>query len=119
MASANQGWCTVVVPCYNEAGRLKTAEFAEFLAGPAGENIRILFVNDGSSDGTLAMLERFRKSHEAHVQVLDQQPNAGKGEAVRAGLLAALRLGESEFVGFLGCRPGDSTGSDRGAAKGV
>jgi glycosyltransferase involved in cell wall biosynthesis len=100
MASANQGWCTVVVPCYNEAGRLKTAEFAKFLAGPAGGNIRFLFVNDGSQDGTLEMLERFRKGHEAQVQVLDQQPNGGKGEAVRAGMLAALRLGESEFVGF-------------------
>ena len=109
VAGESQGWCTIVVPCYNEALRLKTDAFAAYLSG-AGQpgdgcatpmpKVRFLFVNDGSRDATLQVLERFRKGREEHVQVLDKQPNGGKGEAVRAGMLAALQLGESDFVGF-------------------
>jgi glycosyltransferase involved in cell wall biosynthesis len=91
------GWCTVVVPCYNEAARLRVESFLEFLR--LGYPIRFLFVNDGSSDGTLAILEGLRLSHPDRVYVLDQQPNGGKAGAVRQGMLRAIALGAA-YTGF-------------------
>jgi glycosyltransferase involved in cell wall biosynthesis len=92
------GWCTVVVPCYNEAARLNTASFSQFLEHPY--TIRFLFVNDGSRDATLALLHTLRDSHPDRISVLDQQPNAGKAEAVRNGMLHAISMPGTVYTGF-------------------
>lgn len=91
-------WCTVVVPCYNEVRRLKTQSFSEFLR--YGYPIRFLFVNDGSTDATLPILEALRLLHPESIYVLDKQPNAGKAEAVRLGMLHAIAMGEAAYTGF-------------------
>ena len=45
---------TLVVPCYNEELRLPEAEYVSWLAGPAADaDVRLLFVDDGSRDGTV------------------------------------------------------------------
>ncbi len=87
----------VVVPCYNEARRLDTRAFTQFRA--AGHWVEFLFVNDGSSDGTLDTLRGARSASPDTIRVRDQQPNQGKAEAVRGGMLEALDLGAS-YVGF-------------------
>jgi dolichyl-phosphate beta-glucosyltransferase len=91
-------WCTVVVPCYNEAARLPTGQFAEFLG--QGYPIRFLFVNDGSKDGTLAILENFAASYPEQVEVLNKPVNQGKAEAVRDGMLQAVQTQGSRYIGF-------------------
>ncbi|MEN9505759.1 MAG: hypothetical protein RI958_1685 [Actinomycetota bacterium] len=84
----------VVIPCYNEARRLDAAEVGAITAaGP-----RVLLVNDGSTDATLAVLEQIAATHDG-VDVLDLGVNGGKGEAVRRGLAAALESGGA-IVGF-------------------
>jgi glycosyltransferase involved in cell wall biosynthesis len=88
---------TIVVPCYNEAQRLDTRAFTQFRAN--GHWVEFLFVNDGSTDDTLTTLERARCQSPDTVRVHDQQPNRGKAEAVRAGLLEALSS-ESMYVGY-------------------
>ncbi len=88
----------MVVPCYNEAARLNTESFVEFLG--LGYRVRLLFVNDGSTDATLAMLEGLRVRYPELVYVLDQQPNGGKAEAVRHGMLRAIALGDAVYTGF-------------------
>jgi dolichyl-phosphate beta-glucosyltransferase len=90
--------CTVVIPCYNEEARLPPAPFTEFLA--QNDHVDFLFVNDGSRDGTLAVLRELKAGHPGRIDVLDKQPNAGKAEAVRAGLLQAIALGRSAYTGF-------------------
>ncbi len=80
--------CVVVVPCYNEAARLQPLRFSEFLA--QDEQVDFLLVNDGSTDATLSVLETLRQKHPDRIRVLDKQPNGGKAEAVRAGMLAAI-----------------------------
>jgi glycosyltransferase involved in cell wall biosynthesis len=89
--------CTIIVPCYNEGARLQREPFRHFLK--EHPEIRILFVNDGSKDQTLAVLEEIRRGFEDHIEVLDKQPNGGKAEAVRFGMLAAMDSGVS-YVGF-------------------
>lgn len=91
-----QSRATLVVPCYNEAGRLNVDAFVRFI-GAGGA--RFVFVDDGSRDETLRVLESIAATSPANVRVLTCAQNAGKGEAVRRGLLAALES-ETPYVGF-------------------
>jgi glycosyltransferase involved in cell wall biosynthesis len=88
----------IVVPCYNEATRFDRSAFESFLA--LGNDVRFVLVNDGSSDGTLRVLQQLAQRHPDRVEVLDLENNQGKAEAVRQGMLRALRGGECEFVGY-------------------
>lgn len=90
-------WCAIIVPCYNESSRLKTGSFQEFAR--LGYPICFLFVNDGSTDETLAVLESMREGFEQSIHILNQGKNGGKGEAVRAGMIHACQAG-MKYVGF-------------------
>jgi dolichyl-phosphate beta-glucosyltransferase len=88
----------MVVPCYNESQRLPAAAFENFL--DAGETSAFfIFVDDGSRDQTLALLERIRKGREDRVAVLPLTPNRGKAEAVRTGMNYALER-DFPYAGF-------------------
>jgi glycosyltransferase involved in cell wall biosynthesis len=87
----------VVVPCFNEARRLNARAFTQFRV--TGHWVEFLFVNDGSADDTLAMLERMQCTSPDTIRVRDQQPNQGKAEAVRNGMLEALDT-DADFVGY-------------------
>ncbi len=86
----------IVVPCFNEAARLRPDGF-----GPLAEHpeIELLFVDDGSTDDTRRVLEglaaRWPRAH-----VLALPANGGKGEAVRRGMLDGLARGAA-CVGYL------------------
>jgi dolichyl-phosphate beta-glucosyltransferase len=90
--------CIIVVPCYNEADRLNADAFRAYLESPASASV--VFVNDGSTDQTLALLKRLAEEMPAKVRVFDKQPNAGKAEAVRYGMLQALNTPDVAYVGF-------------------
>ncbi len=87
----------VVIPCYNEAERLDTGEFTRLLDDPS---ISLLFVDDGSSDDTRVLLEDYVAQAPGRISLLALEPNRGKGEAVRQGLLRALESGPS-IVAFV------------------
>lgn len=86
---------TLVVPCFNEASRFD----ADAWLGLAGRGLRLLLVDDGSTDETGAALEAARARAPASVTVLRLESNQGKGEAIRRGFLRALE-GDAAFVGF-------------------
>ena len=92
--------CIVVVPCYNEARRLRVEAFADFFADARGNDTQLLFVNDGSRDATLSLLQALHARFPDRVRVLDKQPNGGKAEAVRHGMLHALALPGCAITGF-------------------
>lgn len=92
--------CTVVIPCYNEEARFQAEEFKRFLLISESTNVRLLFVNDGSRDGTLSVLQRLRDDFPDRVCVLNQETNRGKAEAVRHGMLHVIADGGSAFTGF-------------------
>ncbi len=87
----------LVVPCFNEAQRFQVEQFEAFVR--LHPDLRFLFVNDGSTDHTLALLRGLEERDAAHFAVLDQQPNQGKAEAVRRGMLVAFETG-ARYVGF-------------------
>ena len=61
---------------------------------------QMIFVDDGSNDGTGALLSRLKEEFPSRVSVLHLEKNSGKGEAVRTGMLAALERG-AEVVAYL------------------
>jgi dolichyl-phosphate beta-glucosyltransferase len=77
----------VVIPCYNEAGRLDQGEFKRLAEVPG---ISLLFVDDGSTDETCEMLSALVALAPDEISMLPLSPNRGKGEAVRHGMLQAL-----------------------------
>lgn len=87
----------IVVPCYNEAQRLDVRRFKEF----SRENRlqRFLFVNDGSTDGTLEVLDGLRRSDHDRFDIYDLPVNVGKAEAVRQGCRRAFEAAP-DYVGY-------------------
>ncbi len=88
----------LVVPCYNEALRFDSTSFDQFLRDE--EDYRFVFVNDGSTDDTLRLLRSFADAHERAALVHLEQ-NVGKAEAVRQGILSALRQFDCRYVGYV------------------
>ena len=87
----------IVVPCYNEAGRLKLDVFAEFLDthGDTG----FIFVDDGSTDATGRILREFASDWSERCGVWVLPENAGKAEAVRQGVGRAFER-KAACVGY-------------------
>jgi len=76
---------TIVMPVYNEAATVRRA-IERVRSVPLG--IELIVVDDGSTDGTRAIVESLHA--EGAVDVLLLQPrNSGKGTAVRAGIQRA------------------------------
>lgn len=88
---------TLVVPCYNEAQRLRPDAFTEAL--DAYPRLRLRFVNDGSKDATLDVLGALRARRPERIVVQSLERNGGKAEAVRQGVLASCAAGDSR-VGY-------------------
>ncbi len=88
----------VVVPCYDEAARLDRTEFLRLVASSPA--VSLLFVDDGSRDGTGNVLRALRAASGGRIEVLALDRNGGKAEAVRAGMLAALEAGATT-IGYV------------------
>lgn len=97
--SACQG-VVIVVPCYNEEKRLPVAHFEAFLEDGVASSGVVLFVNDGSTDGTLGLLRELCARHPGRALTLNLPRNAGKAEAVRQGLRHASAMAGVWAVGF-------------------
>jgi dolichyl-phosphate beta-glucosyltransferase len=83
---------SVVIPCFNEAGRIgETLRLTlEYLTGNAAQS-ELIVVNDGSTDDTAAIARERLKDARIETRLLENFPNRGKGAAVRSGLLAARK----------------------------
>jgi glycosyltransferase involved in cell wall biosynthesis len=75
-----------LVPAYN------AASFVAEVIRKASAHVPVIAVNDGSRDATL---EELRKTA---ATVIDQQPNQGKGVALRTGFRAALERGADAVI---------------------
>ncbi len=75
-----------LIPAHNETGRIAT------VVRGAAAHLSVLVVDDGSTDSTGI------EAVEAGAKVLNQDPNQGKGAALRAGFRRALANGASAVV---------------------
>ena len=80
---------SIVVPAYNEAERL-TSSLQRVLTyiEESKWSAEIIVVNDGSGDGTAAVVQEFAQRN-PRVRLIENPGNRGKGYSVRNGMLSA------------------------------
>lgn len=88
----------IIIPCYNEEKRIDTGEFIQYIKTNPHT---FLFVNDGSTDGTLQVLHQIRQACDDRAMVISVPENGGKAEAVRFGMLQAGADPTYDYLGYL------------------
>lgn len=80
---------SVVVPCYNEKARLSDG-FLHYYTYLKKQKYawELIFVNDGSSDNTLELIENCAKKDKS-IKVVSYKKNHGKGYAIIQGIKSA------------------------------
>jgi len=73
----------IIIPTFNNEKTLETV-----ISGVLRTTSDIIIVNDGSTDGTPAILEKFSR-----LNIISYSPNSGKGYAIRQGFKAAIAAG--------------------------
>ncbi len=79
---------SIVIPVYNESDTVETLIEQVLAADSCSLAKEIIVVDDASTDGTAAALERVAGQH-SEVHVLRHERNQGKGAALRTGFEAA------------------------------
>lgn len=79
---------SAVIPCYNSESYMEKA-INSLLSG--GEDMEIIVVDDGSTDGTLAIAEQYEAKYPGIVRAVHKE-NGGHGDAVMTGLSYAEGL---------------------------
>lgn len=78
---------SLVIPAYNERAVIsETAKTAVAVISEKFAEWELIFVNDGSTDDTLQLLQKVENDN---VHIISYAKNRGKGYAVRQGVLAA------------------------------
>ncbi len=86
----------VVVPTYNEASNIEALTTA--LLTLDAPDLRILFVDDASPDGTGELAEQLATQHHDKISVLHRKGTRGLGRAYVEGFQHVLREGASVVV---------------------
>lgn len=86
---------SVIVPCYNEEESLPAfhRETAKALKTIEGADYEMVFVDDGSSDGTLSLIKQLAEEDE-HVRYVAFSRNFGK----EAGMYAGIKEAKGDYL---------------------
>ena len=94
----------IVIPCYNEEAVLPLTggsflkKITDFIrAGRVSDQSRVMYVDDGSRDGTWNEISR-QAAGDPHVIGIRQSRNRGHQNAVLMGLMEALRRGADAAI---------------------
>lgn len=81
---------SIVIPAFNEERRLPATleRVTTYVASKNFSFAEIVIVDDGSRDGTVALVDRWRRDHPS-IRLLRNPANRGKGYTVRHGVLEA------------------------------
>lgn len=77
---------SVVIPVYNERENLPLLYRKLVEALGRGANWEVLFVDDGSTDGSTQVLEALARADPLHVRVIEFRRNFGQTAAIAAGI---------------------------------
>jgi hyaluronan synthase len=87
----------IVMPSFNEVEAIGTSLRALLAVDYPPEKLELIAVNDGSTDGTLAEIERVAGKSRGRVRVIDFPVNRGK----RAAMAAGIRASDAEVIVFV------------------
>ena len=88
---------SIIIPVFNEERRLPRTFLALSMLSkdPLFSGADIIFVDDGSRDGTRKLIENFKSGK--NVKLVSYEKNRGKGFAVKQGMMAA----DNDYALFL------------------
>lgn len=89
----------IIIPCYNEEKRLPIADFKAVINEK--NDLHLCFVNDGSKDDTVKVLQNLQQLNPSKVSIVDLVVNQGKASAVRAGAKHLYAKTEVDYIGFM------------------
>jgi glycosyltransferase involved in cell wall biosynthesis len=89
----NEPKVSVIVPIYNTEKYLR--QCLDSIVVQTLRDIEIILINDGSKDGSLAIMKEYAKK-DSRVQIIDK-PNEGYGKAMNRGLDKAV----GEYIGIV------------------
>ncbi|MBL0158606.1 MAG: glycosyltransferase family 2 protein [Bryobacterales bacterium] len=81
---------SIIIPAYNEEQRLPASldTVRAYLATKSFDFVEVLVINDGSSDGTAAIVRDFA-ARDRRIRLIENPGNRGKGYSVRHGMTEA------------------------------
>jgi len=88
----------IIIPCYNEADRLDTNKFIDYLS--QNKHLHFIFVDDGSTDNTSKIINQLISKYNSLVSLLTNETNKGKAESVRLGVIESYKM-NPDYIGFL------------------
>lgn len=86
----NSGLISVVIPTYNQANFL--ADAIDSVLNQSYTNLELIVVNDGSTDGTSILLEKYKEK----INIIEK-----KNEGVSSARNAGLQKARGEYIAFL------------------
>ena len=89
----NKPKISILVPCYNVEKYVR--QCMDSVINQTLQEIEIICINDGSKDGTLAILQEYAKN-DARIVIIDK-PNSGYGDSMNQGLKRAT----AEYIGIV------------------
>lgn len=87
---------SIIVPCYNAEAYLK--ECFESIKKQTYTDFEVIFVDDGSTDSTLEILEDFKKNNQDIALTLYHEP---KNQGVSVARNTGLKLAKGEYITFV------------------
>jgi glycosyltransferase involved in cell wall biosynthesis len=88
----------IIIPCYNEADRLDTNKFIDYLS--KNTHLHFIFIDDGSTDNTNLIIKQIILKFNSLASLLINETNKGKAESVRLGVIESYKM-NPDFIGFL------------------
>lgn len=94
---SREDYVDIIVPVFN--GELFIAEALESILNQTYNNFRIIIVNDGSYDNTLAIINDYEKRNPDKIKIINHEINLGLSRARNNG----IKQSTSKYVAFHDC----------------
>lgn len=86
---------SIIIPCYNTGSFI--IDCLQSLQVQTFQDFEVVVINDGSTDSSQQLLEKFQKDHPQFPLVLHRQKNLGVSEARNKG----LKLAKGDYISFV------------------
>lgn len=87
----------IIIPCYNEAKRLDYKNVEQLILN---SDMDIFFVNDGSKDNTVEVINSIVSKHSERCFLIDFKENSGKANTIYKAINQINQEEKYDFIGY-------------------
>ena len=101
--NSNCKYFIIILPIFNEKDLIiNFIELLEKKLNEIDENFRLIFVNDGSTDGSEELIKNYvTKSKNIQIELIELNNNAGHQNAIRQGLIYVKKIHINNIKGII------------------